>query len=282
MDAFGEGEYKIVDDYNIIAYFGYREHDIKFSDDYNSFVSIRRGDLCVVTGTLINNIRKKVISYSLWGNNPTYNIGAIKNAEQAKNIYPDFECWFYIHLETVSPDIIIELQKFYNVKIIFKTGDLNICKPAMWRFEAIDDPEVEIMMSRDTDTRIWLREKLAVEEWVQSGKIFHIMRDHPHHNFSILAGMFGTRKIPEIPSWKIIMDKYIKDDMRLYDQNFLRDYIYPIIKDNSIIHATFNKKEAHAANFPIDYNDNYNFVGEYVYADESRSQSHIDNLKDSL
>ena len=29
----------------------------------------------------------------------------------------------------------------------------------MWRFEAIDDLEVEIMMSRDTDTRIYLREK---------------------------------------------------------------------------------------------------------------------------
>ena len=44
---------------------------------------------------------KKVISFSLWGNNPTYNIGAIKNAELAKEFYPDFECWFYIHEETV-------------------------------------------------------------------------------------------------------------------------------------------------------------------------------------
>jgi len=282
IDAFGEGEYTIVDDYNIIAYFGGREHDIKFNNDYTKFVSIRRGDLCVVNGTLINNIRRKVISFALWGNNPTYTIGAIRNAEEAKKFYPDFECWFYIHLETVSSDIIIELQKFDNVKIIFKTGDLNICKSAMWRFEAIDDPEVEIMMSRDTDTRFWLREKLAVEEWLQSEKIFHIMRDHPHHDFTILAGMFGTRKIPEIPSWKIIMDKYIKDDMRNYDQNFLRDYIYPVIKDNSIIHATFSKKELHAANFPIEYDNDYNFVGEYVYADESRSQSHIDILKNSL
>ena len=51
----------------------------------------------------------------------------------------------------------------------------------MWRFETIDDPDVEINMSRDTDTRILLREKLAVDEWLASGKTFHIMRDHPHH-----------------------------------------------------------------------------------------------------
>ena len=33
---------------------------------------------------------KKVISFSLWGKNPTYTIGAIKNAELASQFYPDF------------------------------------------------------------------------------------------------------------------------------------------------------------------------------------------------
>ena len=36
---------------------------------------------------------KRVISYSLWGDNPTYLIGAIKNAEMAQEFYPDFESW---------------------------------------------------------------------------------------------------------------------------------------------------------------------------------------------
>jgi protein O-GlcNAc transferase len=284
MNAFGEGKYKILDDYNIIAYFGGREHDIKFIDNYNKFISVRRGDLCVITGTLIKN--RKVISFNLWGNNPTYTIGAIRNAEQAKNIYPDFECWFYIHKDSVPQKIINELQKFDNVKIIFKNGDLNICKPMMWRFEAIDDPEVEIMMSRDTDTRFWLREKLAVEEWLQSGKLFHIMRDHPFHKPKISGGMFGTRKIPQIKNWKVLIDNY---DQRKsygyiqknygYDQNFLEEFIYPEIKDNSIIHASFFKYEEYAKDFPIPYDEKYNFVGEYVYADESRNQDNINHLE---
>lgn len=235
---------------------------------------------------------KKVISYSLWGNNTTYTIGAIKNAEQAKKIYPDFECWFYIHLETVPQKIIDELQKFDNVKIIFKNGDLNTCKPAMWRFEAIDDPEVEIMMSRDTDTRFYLREKLAVEEWLQSGKLFHIMRDHPCHKYKILAGMFGTRKIPEIKNWKTLIDNY--DEKKSYgvthnnqvnygnDQLFLEELIYPKIKDNSIIHASFFKYEEHAKDFPVPFNQEYNFVGEYVYDDESKNKDNINQLIKSL
>ena len=130
---------------------------------------------------------KKVISFSLWGNNPTYNIGEIKNVKLAKDAYPDFECWFYIHKESVPQEIVDTLYSFSNTKIIFKTGDLNNenCKPRMWRYEAIDDLEVELVLSRDTDTRILLREKLAVDEWIQSNKLFHIMRDHPHHNFCI-------------------------------------------------------------------------------------------------
>jgi hypothetical protein len=224
---------------------------------------------------------KKVLSFSLWGNNPTYNIGAIKNAELAKNFYPDFECWFYIHKDTVPQETIDTLNSFTNTKIIFKTGDLNNenCKPRMWRYEPIDELEVEVVLSRDTDTRILFREKFAVEEWLQSGKLFHIMRDHPHHGFCILAGMFGTKKIPQIPNWINLINSYNKTDNRMYDQDFLRDIIYPIIKDDSIIHATFHKYEPHAKNFPINYHKTYKFVGEYVYHDDSRSIEHINILK---
>jgi len=220
----------------------------------------------------------KVIGFSLWGDNPTYTIGAIKNAELAKEYYPDFECWFYIHEESVPSTIIQQLCDMHNVKIILKYGDLTNYKPLTWRFEPIDDPEVELLISRDTDTRILLREKLAVDEWLQSDKVFHIMRDHPHHSFVVLAGMFGTRKIPEIPSWKNEMDKYTQGSDRMYDQDFLRDIIYPLIENNSVIHANFYGNEPHSKKFPIKYDAECRFVGEYVYHDESRSQPHIDAL----
>lgn len=224
---------------------------------------------------------KKIISFSLWGDNPTYKVGAIKNAEQAQTLYPDFECWFYIH-ENVSKETIDILKSMSNTKIIIKTGDLNKNKPMMWRFEAIDDPEVEIMMSRDTDTRFLQREILAVNEWLNSNTIFHIMRDHPQHNCCILGGMFGTKKIKEIPSWSSIMNNYTQIGHRNYDQIFLINFIYPIIKNNSTIHASFYKMESHAKNFPIKYCNELRFVGEYVYHDESRCQVNINELKSAL
>ena len=225
----------------------------------------------------------KVLSFSLWGNNPTYNIGAIKNAELAKQYYPNFECWFYIHSPTVPINIVNKLNTFENVKIILKDGDLNTTKPMMWRFEAIDDPNVEVMMSRDTDTRILLREKLAVDEWLESGKIFHIMRDHPHHSFLILGGMFGMKKISSITNICNLINNIIQNGNRDYDQDFLRDMIYPTIKDNCIIHTSFISFQGENTKpFPIPYDNEYRFVGEYVYSNDSRSQHHINELKNEL
>jgi hypothetical protein len=91
--------------------------------------------------------------------------------------------------------------------------------------------------------------------------------------------MFGTKKIPGIPNWINIINNYVKTDNRMYDQNFLQDCIYPLIKNNSTIHASFHKHEQQCKNFPINYCSEFRFVGEYVYHDESRSQEHIDILK---
>jgi len=225
----------------------------------------------------------KVITFSLWGDKPIYNIGAIKNAELAKTFYPDFECWFYIHLPTVPENTINELNKFENVKIIFKNGELDTTKPMMWRFEAIDEPNVEIMMSRDTDTRILLREKLAVNEWLESNKLFHIMRDHHYHSYPIQGGMFGAKKNINIPSLCNLINNFKQDGIRVYDQNFLKDIIYPIVKPDSFIHASFHIQPEETGDyvkpFPIPYDEDYHFVGEYVYEDESRVLEHSNMIK---
>jgi hypothetical protein len=220
----------------------------------------------------------KVISFSLWGNKPIYLVGSIRNADLAKQFYPDFQCWFYIHKDTVPENIIAELQQKDNVKIIFKSGDLSKIKPMMWRFEAIDHPDVEINMSRDVDTKILLREKLAVNQWLQSDKSLHIMRDHPWHNYPIQGGMFGVKKTNV--NWTNLMDNLIQNSARIYDQNFLANQIYPLYKNNMMIHASFNAFEPECLNFPLKHEeDDYRFVGEYVYEDETRNLQNTEELK---
>ncbi len=230
---------------------------------------------------MCNNKNRRVISFSLWGDKPEYTVGAIRNAKDALIFYPDFECWFYVHEESVPNNIIRELLLMPNVKVFLKKGNLQSCKPMMWRFEAIDHPEVELMLSRDTDTRFLLREKLAVEDWIDSNKPFHIMRDHPYHENKIMGGMFGTRKIETIGLWSSLFPLVNQYSHRDYDQDFLRDHIYPHIKeaDCSVIHTSFNKYENHAIDFPIPYDNEYHFIGEYIYENEGRCEEHVKYLR---
>ena len=49
---------------------------------------------------------KKIISFSLWGDNPKYTNGAIENADLALEVYPNWICRFYVG--TSTPKEIVE------------------------------------------------------------------------------------------------------------------------------------------------------------------------------
>jgi hypothetical protein len=50
-----------------------------------------------------------------------------------------------------------------------------------------------------------------------------------------------------------------------------------------MIHATFSKFEGNKClSFPINYDEGYNFVGQYVYANEERYNDHIQLLKNKF
>ena len=47
---------------------------------------------------------------------------------------------------------------------------------------------------RDSDSRLNPRERFAVEEWIQSGKAVHTIRDHPNHERPLNGGLWGGTK----------------------------------------------------------------------------------------
>lgn len=210
----------------------------------------------------------KVISYSLYGNDAKYTIGMIKNVQLAKLLYPNWICYIY-HNDTVPEDILKELNSFDNVKLIDMT---HMKTPGMfWRFLPNNENGVEYFMVRDSDSRFTKRESLAVEEWLQSGKILHVMRDHPHHNYVILGGMWGMKCDKSLDMNKEIKIYNKSSDLyeKMRDMDFLRDVIYPRYVNNSIIHASYYKRENWAKDFPVKWDD-YKFVGEIYNEDDSR------------
>ena len=203
----------------------------------------------------------KVIAFSLWGEDTRYTLGALQNASLAKIVYPDWVCRFYVGKST--PEHIVDLLfEFENVEIIpmKEEGDWT---GMFWRFEAAADPDIEALIVRDCDSRLWFREKAAVDEWLESGKQFHIMRDNPQHGTPILGGMWGVLGgvLPEIKKW---IDAYTKGDFWQVDQNFLNEILYPEVKDKAFVHDEFFE----AKPFPTK-RDSLHFVGQ-AYAGSGR------------
>ena len=60
---------------------------------------------------VVQSSKHKVISFSLWGDKSIYQVGSIRNAKMAKEFYPDFQCWFYVHVDTVPKDTINKLRE---------------------------------------------------------------------------------------------------------------------------------------------------------------------------
>jgi hypothetical protein len=200
---------------------------------------------------------KKVISFCLWGNKPKYCIGAIKNALLAKDIYPDWICRYYCS-NCVPDNIINELRKFDNVEL-FLLNKIGNWKFNSYRFLAISDFGADVVIFRDTDSRLSVREKLAVDEWINSDKNLHIMKDHPSHAiYPIFAGMFGLKGklILNIEDLLNEFEKETKEHYN-YDQLFLANYIYREFKNSITIHDEIFSKN----NFPSKRN-NWEFVGQ--------------------
>ncbi len=217
---------------------------------------------------------QNIISFSLYGSDPKYTYGMLSNTLLAKSIYRGWTVRIY-HDSTVPIDIIYKLQSL-DIEL-FDMSNSNI--PNMqWRFLPMDDPNVKYFIVRDTDSRLSQREKSAVEEWIQSGKNFHSMRDHPFHKLLFMGGCWGA-KAGSVPNFR---EKILKYDHNPTtppigswgkDQNFLNTILIKHIDNNLFNHDAFycNKFPGISRGFP-DKRITEDFVGS-LYSHENKRLS---------
>jgi hypothetical protein len=178
----------------------------------------------------------QLISFSLWGDDPRYTTGALRNAELAAAIYPGWRCRFYCGT-SVPAAILDRLRGFSHVEVevMAEPGDW---RGMFWRFYPASEPEVAVMLSRDCDSRLTARERAAVDAWLASDRDFHVMRDHPAHYTSILGGMWGVRN-GRLRDMRALIDTYPKGDFWQVDQEFLETVIAPRVRDHWLEHDEY-------------------------------------------
>ncbi|XP_053406061.1 uncharacterized protein LOC128559062 [Mercenaria mercenaria] len=210
-----------------------QEHDCLGNKENKTFVMLlkpsqppqeeRRGSACVV-------------SYSLFGSDKRYTDGALENAKLMKTIYPGWTMWVY-HDSSVPPLLIHKLCEQNHVRCIDMTGS-KISNKMAWRFLVTRSHHVEKYLVRDIDSRLSMREKIAVNEWIVSGKRFHVMRDHPSHKYLISGGMWGGTE----GSLSDLYVKLLKENPQSKyksDMNFLDRVAWPILKTSVLQHDSY-------------------------------------------
>jgi hypothetical protein len=223
---------------------------------------------------------KNVVAYSLWGDNPMYWIGALKNIDLANRLLSDFISRFYIDKNCKTE--LINTIKGKNVEVVL-VDSKDSFHGMFWRFWASEDPEVDIFLSRDCDSRISEREVAAVNEWLKSDKDFHIMRDHPYHTVPILGGMWGCRNgiLRDIKISKQI-ENWNKFSRKGIDQDFLGQVIYPYIRNKAMEHSEFGLRfGGEIRPFPGQRKD-YEFVGDVFDENDERHPEYWKIIKNNI
>lgn len=203
-----------------------------------------------------------VFSFCLYGpENPRYYPGMLENVYLAGKHFPTWKVYVY-YAPDVTESMVNHLAACSNV-VLRPTG-ITGAKNMIYRFFAIDEPDVDLMMVRDADSRIHWKDRWAIRGFVASPKVAHTIRDNVEHTAQMMGGLWGLKKSAGVRV-RDEYNNYVEDTSRgfrnAHDQNFLADVVYPKVRSRLLVH--FSKApvfvgEEGAILFPFEWsNDTY-------------------------
>ena len=174
-----------------------------------------------------------IFSFCIYGSNPKYVEGMVKNLEQIRHYYPTFQTWIVVGNDVPS-EYIEKYQSFPNVKLTHVSCSGG--RLMTYRFFPIDDPSVECMIVRDADSRISERDHECIKRFIDSEFTLFTIRDHYYHKCPIMGGQWGIKRTSHDKEFNLekayheSKESLTKDcgvDAYDTDQYFTRHYIYP-------------------------------------------------------
>ncbi|PXX21580.1 MULTISPECIES: tetratricopeptide repeat protein [Burkholderia] len=180
---------------------------------------------------------QNVISYSLFGADPRYCESAVANIHAAAELFSGWTCRIYLD-DSVPLHVQQRLRDGGADLVQMKRDAGDAIPPVMWRFLVMEDPDVSRFLIRDADALLSEREVPAVQQWLESDRWFHHMRDYFTHTELMLAGMWGgcTGVFPDIAT---LIRQYVHDytgPARFVDQYFLRTTFWPTVRNSVLSH----------------------------------------------
>jgi hypothetical protein len=187
----------------------------------------------------------KYISYSLFGTDLKYYVGAEKNIIINNKLLPDWDTVIYYHPKNFREGYLKKLSELgaimVDVSDITIGGRPSLDFPFFWRF--LSFLKNSISLSRDLDSRLSKREVDYIRKWENSDKDYFVIRDHPWHS-PYPSGLFGIRR--KLESFENHFNEYISLNNLVWgtDQDILEKYMLDKNPDH-ILYFGFDKLETY-------------------------------------
>ncbi len=196
-----------------------------------------------------------MFSFCLYGpENPLYYRGMLENIALITAHFPTWKIYIYTGSD-VTETMMKQLESYSNV-VIRPTG-ISGAVNMIHRFYAIDEPDVDLMMVRDADSRVHWKDRWAIKQFLsQTQYIAHTIRDNREHTAPLMGGLWALRKSSGLNIHAEYSD-YKEDIARGrflgHDQNFLMDVVYPKVVGGLLVHYSNGRKFADetAVEFPF-------------------------------
>ena len=223
-------------------------------------------------------------SFCLYGpETPKYYTGLLENIQLINQHYPTWTIYVYAGADV--PTHFLETLRSRPSVVVRETGLYGPIN-TVHRFFAIDEPDVDLVLFRDADSRIHWKDRWAIQRFLESGKTAHLIRDHREHGTAILAGLWGLRKGVLQRPLRDLLAEWVpthagsgdaKDPLGFgIDQNFLLLVVYPRITADALVHYSFNCLYAgeHAEAFPFEWTDDL-YCGKQVDLSRPPRSAHL-------
>ena len=179
-----------------------------------------------------------VISYSLWGPARFYGYGAMINLVQSRTVYPGWSCRFYIDATVPKACAGFLRDNGADVRMI---EDEYPGVGLFQRFLVMNDPSVGRFLVRDCDARLSQAEADLVAQWIDSGKPFHVVRDHVLHNELMIGCLWAGRTDCGIDIVELMRRYFTFGPTAKYghDQRMLGLMLWPLIRQHCLVHDKY-------------------------------------------
>ncbi len=181
---------------------------------------------------------RNVISFSLWGTAPFYSYGAMINLILSRTVYPGWTCRFYVDASVPRACITFLADNGADVR---KIEDEYPGVGLFQRFLVMNDPTVGRFLVRDCDARLSTGEADLVQQWIDSGYPFHVVRDHVLHNELMIGCLWGGRTDCGIDIVELMRRYFAGVPTARYghDQFMLGRQLWPLIRSRCLVHDKY-------------------------------------------